>query len=82
MHEGSRIVELATLGQQRLVEQQLRQVVELLASLARDRGVAILMVTHDPRFASWTDRVVFLRDGRIVDESAPRFAAADSGVAR
>ena len=34
------------------------------------------MVTHDPRFASWADRVVFIRDGRIVDESAPVFAAA------
>ena len=51
------------------------QVVELLATLARDRGVAVVMVTHDPRFASWTDRVVFLRDGRIVDESAPVFAS-------
>ena len=34
------------------------------------------MVTHDPRFASWTDRVVFIRDGRIVDESVPAFATA------
>ncbi len=52
------------------------QVVELLASFARDRGVSVVMVTHDPRFASWADRVVFLRDGRIVDESAPVFAPA------
>ncbi len=51
------------------------QVVELLASLARDRGVSIVMVTHDPRFASWADRVVFIRDGRIVDESAPVFTS-------
>ncbi len=49
------------------------QVVELLAGLARDRGASIVMVTHDPRFASWADRVVFLRDGRIVDETAPVF---------
>ena len=26
-------------------------------------------MTHEPRFASWADRVVFLRDGRIVDTS-------------
>ena len=45
------------------------QVVELLADLAQNHGVAIIMVTHDPRFASWADRVVFIRDGRIVDES-------------
>ena len=56
------------------------QVVELLAALARDRGVSIVMVTHDPRFASWTDRVVFIRDGRIVDQSAPVFAPQPSTV--
>lgn len=49
------------------------QVVEVLAALARS-GVAVVMVTHEPRFASWADRVVFLRDGRVVDESV----AADS----
>ena len=27
------------------------------------------MVTHDARFAAWADRVVFLRDGRIIDEA-------------
>ena len=57
------------------------QVVELLATLSRERDVSVVMVTHDPRFASWTDRVVFLRDGRIVDESAPRFDAVDEAVA-
>ncbi len=46
------------------------QVVELLADLARTVSVvAVVMVTHDPRFASWADRVVFIRDGRIVDET-------------
>jgi putative ABC transport system ATP-binding protein len=47
------------------------QVVELLRSLCDDHGMSIVMVTHEPRFASWADRVVFLRDGRIVDESTP-----------
>jgi putative ABC transport system ATP-binding protein len=28
-----------------------------------------VLVTHDARFAAWADRVVFLRDGRIVDET-------------
>ena len=31
-------------------------------------GQTIVMVTHDPGAASHTDRVVFLADGRIVDE--------------
>ena len=35
------------------------------------RGVAAVVVTHDAKLASWADRVVFLRDGRIVDQTAP-----------
>jgi putative ABC transport system ATP-binding protein len=34
----------------------------------RDLGQTIVMVTHDPTAASYADRVVFLADGRIVDE--------------
>ena len=33
-----------------------------------DLGQTIVMVTHDPVAASYADRVVFLADGRIVDE--------------
>ena len=35
------------------------------------RGVAAVVVTHDAQLASWADRVVFLRDGRIVDQTMP-----------
>lgn len=34
-----------------------------------ESGGASVLVTHDARFAAWADRVVFLRDGRIVDET-------------
>jgi putative ABC transport system ATP-binding protein len=34
-------------------------------------GVAAVVVTHDAQLASWADRVVFLRDGRVVDQTAP-----------
>ncbi|WP_405089090.1 ABC transporter ATP-binding protein [Microbispora sp. NBC_01389] len=34
-----------------------------------DAGAAVLLVTHEPRYAAWADRVVFLRDGRITDSS-------------
>ncbi|MEV8098664.1 ABC transporter ATP-binding protein [Kitasatospora sp. NPDC085879] len=34
-----------------------------------DTGAAAVMVTHDPAHAAWADRVVFLRDGRITDQS-------------
>jgi putative ABC transport system ATP-binding protein len=35
------------------------------------RGVAAIVVTHDAQLASWADRVVFLRDGRVVDQTTP-----------
>ncbi len=34
----------------------------------RELGQTIIMVTHDPNAASYSDRVIFLRDGKIVDE--------------
>jgi putative ABC transport system ATP-binding protein len=46
-------------------------VMRLLRSACRD-GVAGVVVTHDAQLASWADRVVFLRDGRVVDQTAPR----------
>ena len=43
-----------------------------LLRTAMERGVAGIIVTHDAQLASWADRVVFLRDGRVVDQtSAP-----------
>ncbi|MBK8728747.1 MAG: ABC transporter ATP-binding protein [Tetrasphaera sp.] len=44
---------------------------EVLGFLRRsvdEFGQTIVMVTHDPGAASWTDRVVFLADGKVVDE--------------
>lgn len=45
-------------------------IVELLARLAGE-GTAVLMATHDSRLTGWADRVVFLRDGRVVPDRAP-----------
>lgn len=56
-------------------------IIELLASLQESTGAAVVLVTHEPRYASWADRVVFLRDGVIVDESAPILAAVPSAAA-
>ena len=41
-----------------------------LLRAACKRGVAGVVVTHDAQLASWADRVVFLRDGRAVDQTA------------
>jgi putative ABC transport system ATP-binding protein len=42
-----------------------------LIRAACHRGMAAVVVTHDAQLASWADRVVFLRDGRIVDQTLP-----------
>jgi putative ABC transport system ATP-binding protein len=44
------------------------EVLSFLKHSVRDFGQTVVMVTHDPVAASYTDRVVFLADGRIADE--------------
>jgi putative ABC transport system ATP-binding protein len=41
-----------------------------LLRAATHRGVAGVVVTHEAQLASWADRVVFLRDGHVVDQTA------------
>lgn len=36
------------------------------------------MVTHDPRIAAYADRLVFLKDGRVVDETVLEGQGADA----
>ena len=38
---------------------------------ACQQGVAAVVVTHDTQLASWADRVVFIRDGSLIDQAAP-----------
>jgi len=56
-------------------------VLRLLRSTV-DKGAAGILVTHEARFAAWADRVVFLRDGVVVDTAGPLAGAEDllSGV--
>ncbi|GLY50631.1 ABC transporter ATP-binding protein [Lentzea sp. NBRC 102530] len=44
------------------------QILALLRRCAKEWGQTVLMVTHDPIAAGYADRVLFLADGRIVDE--------------
>ncbi|WP_433076495.1 ABC transporter ATP-binding protein [Dactylosporangium sp. CA-052675] len=44
------------------------EVLAFLRNSVREYGQTIVMVTHDPNAASYADRVIFLADGRIVDE--------------
>ncbi|MGK4582311.1 ABC transporter ATP-binding protein [Kitasatospora sp. HPMI-4] len=45
-----------------------REVLRLLRTLVDGEGQSTIMVTHDPVAASYADRVVFLADGRLVDQ--------------
>ena len=42
-----------------------------LLRAACQSGVAGVVVTHEAQLASWADRIVFLRDGRVVDQTEP-----------
>ncbi|GAA2607869.1 ABC transporter ATP-binding protein [Dactylosporangium fulvum] len=44
------------------------EVLSFLRNSVREFGQTIVMVTHDPNAASYSDRVIFLADGQIVDE--------------
>jgi putative ABC transport system ATP-binding protein len=46
-------------------------VMGLLQDACRNDGMTAVVVTHDPQLASWADRVVFLRDGRVIDQTTP-----------
>jgi putative ABC transport system ATP-binding protein len=43
-------------------------VLQLLRDSVSTHGQTVVMVTHDPVAAAYTDRVVFLADGHVVDE--------------
>ena len=51
-----------------MFEPDLAEVLELLRRSVDEHDQTVVMVTHDPVAAAYTDRVVFLADGRVVDE--------------
>jgi putative ABC transport system ATP-binding protein len=58
-----------------------REVLELLRELCRERGVAVVLVSHDPMAARYADRVLVLRDGRLGDYDAdPNSGGEADGV--
>ncbi|MHB8242186.1 MAG: ABC transporter ATP-binding protein [Solirubrobacteraceae bacterium] len=60
-----------------------REVLELLLELCRERGVAVVLVSHDPMAALYADRVLALRDGKLSDYEGeperPRAPAISAG---
>ncbi|GAA4979746.1 putative ABC transport system ATP-binding protein [Nonomuraea thailandensis] len=51
------------------------EILELLRARC-DAGAAVLLVTHEPRYAAWADRVTYLRDGLVAESSAVRLESA------
>jgi putative ABC transport system ATP-binding protein len=45
------------------------EIAALLKQAAKEWGRAVLMVTHDPRIAAYADRILFLKDGTIVNDT-------------
>jgi len=45
-------------------------VLDLLTAFQRDRGLALVVVTHSPEIAERADRVVRMRDGKVVGDPA------------
>jgi putative ABC transport system ATP-binding protein len=53
-----------------------RTVLDLLLGLNRKEGTTVVLVTHDPALSRLADRIIRLRDGKIVDELVPGASAA------
>ncbi len=45
------------------------EIAALLREVSKQYGRTVVMVTHDPRIAAYADRIIFLKDGKIVDET-------------
>jgi putative ABC transport system ATP-binding protein len=58
-----------------------REVLELLRGLCRERGVAVVLVSHDPMAALYADRVFALRDGKLSDYEMDRAYVSTVGAA-
>lgn len=58
------------------------EVVRLLRQATDEWGRTVIIVTHDPRIASYADRIVFLKDGKVVDENRLKGQNASAEIIR
>jgi putative ABC transport system ATP-binding protein len=54
------------------------EIAGILSRVTKEWGRTVLMVTHDPRIAAYADRIVFLKDGTVVDETVLEGQGADA----
>ncbi len=58
------------------------EIAGLLRDVSKQYNRTVVMVTHDPRIAAYSDRIVFLKDGKVVDETLLERNPALAGEAR
>ncbi len=59
------------------------EIMETLVALNREQGVTIVLVTHEPDIAAYADRVVTMRDGKIIsDERVAKAGSAGASAGR
>ena len=54
------------------------EIMETLRRLNRERGVTIIIVTHEPDIAAYTDRIVTMRDGKIILDETHRASEGEA----
>ncbi len=56
------------------------EIMELLTGLNRERGITVLMVTHEPDMAAYADRVIHFKDGQVTDPGAAMGTGIGIGI--
>ncbi len=56
------------------------EIMKLLTGLNEQRGITIVMVTHEPDIVGWTRRIVRFRDGNIESDAGQRAGAGNCNV--
>lgn len=56
------------------------EVAKLLQQASKEWGRSIVMVTHDPRIAAYADRIIFLKDGQITEQTRLETRNADNAA--
>ncbi len=54
------------------------EIASVLRKIVSEWGRTVLMVTHDPRIAAYADRIIFLKDGKVVDDTLLKGSNGDN----
>ena len=46
------------------------EIMGILSGLVEDRGITLVVVTHEPHIANWSSRLILMRDGLIIEDSS------------